>query len=407
MLFRDHHAMRWSAIALMLLASCSGETATPDDVGVDGGRDAGRDAAHDVGTDTGDAYAYDAAAPDALRIQTLGVQGFVLTYRGESIMTAPLFTRQSGVDIAIGTPIAPDRAATDEGLRGVDLTHLRAIVSGHAHYDHLLDVVHVLTTMAPGIPLYANRTARHVLAAYAPDRDASCTSAPQTELLDRSRVIALDDPLASHVDYTNCPDQLPAGASMSGSWVSVPGSHVRLMPVCTTHPAQIGTTHFAPGSIDTDQCDPPVAASQWLEGQTLSFVIDFLDDGGAPLLRIYYQDAPATRPIGEVPASILAEHAVDVAILCVGSNDAVDNQPTDILANLAPRFVVSGHWENFFLPRDQPPQPIPLLNLDNYVTRAEAAVPGAPPVPMVVDGAPWPGRHLLAMPSTDVYVPMH
>jgi len=101
---------------------------------------------------------------------------------------------------------------------------------------------------------------------------------------------------------------------MTGSWVVVPGSHVRLVPVCTTHPAQVGTIHFAPGSIDTDQCDLPAPASGWLEGQTISFLIDFLDDGGAPIFRIYYQDAPATRPIGEVPAALLADRRVDLAI---------------------------------------------------------------------------------------------
>jgi hypothetical protein len=184
----------------------------------------------------------------------------------------------------------------------------------------------------------------------------------------------------------------------------VPGSHVRLLPVCTTHPDQIGSGHFAPGSIDTDQCDLPAAASGWLEGQTLSFLIDFLDDGGAPIFRVFYQDAPATRPIGEVPAALLADRPVDLAILCAGSNDAVESQPTDILANLTPRFAISGHWESFFTARDDV-QPIPFLNVDLYVERAEAAMAGAPDVPMWVNGASLAGRHLLVIPGADVYVP--
>jgi hypothetical protein len=192
---------------------------------------------------------------------------------------------------------------------------------------------------------------------------------------------------------------------MDGSWVRIPGSHIRLMPVCTTHPAQVGTTHFAPGSIDTDQCDLPPAASGWLEGQTISYVIDFLDAADAPVFRIYYQDAPATRPIGEVPAAILAEHRVDLALLCVGNNDAVENQPTDILANLDPRFVVSGHWESFFIPRDQPLLPLPLLNVDLFISRAETALAAPPDVPMVLDGAPIYDRHVLAWPDMNIYVP--
>ncbi len=390
--------------ALFALASCTG-----GDGGTDGGMDAGNDAGldapiRDIGNDNGDAYAIDAAAPGTLRIQTLGVQGFVLTYGGESVMTAPLFTRQNGVDVALNAPITPDLAGIDAGLAHVDMSLVRAIVTGHAHYDHLMDVIHIMSTMSPTSLLYANRTARHVFAAVAPDRSASCTTPAPTETVDRARVIALDDPLASHVDYTNCPDQRPTGAPIAGSWVMVPGSHVRLMPVCTVHPAQIGTMHFAPGSIDTDQCDVPAAASGWLEGQTLSYVIDFLDTAGAPVFRIYYQDAPATRPIGEVPAAILAEHRVDLSILCVGSNDAVDNQPTDIIANLNPRFALSGHWENFFVPRSAPLQPLPTLNLGRFLTRAEAALSAPPDVPVYVNGAPLVGRHILMNPDMDIYL---
>lgn len=393
------------AIALPALAACSTPSTPQDDAGLDAGQDAGRDASRDAGYDSGDVYIVDAAAPGTLRVQTLGVQGFVLTYGGESIMSAPLFTRQVALDVALNDPITPDTAATEAALADVDLGALRAIFTGHAHFDHLLDVVHVMSTMAPSTMLFANRTAQHVFAAVAPDRDASCTSPAPSATIDRARVVALDDPSASHVDYTNCPDQLPPGAPMQGSWVMVPGSHIRLMPVCTTHPAQIGAMHFAPGSIDTDQCELPAAASGWLEGQTISYVIDFLDAGGAPAFRVYYQDAPATTPIGEVPAAILAERRVDLAILCVGSNDAVENQPTDILANLEPRYALSGHWEDFFIPRDQPLRPIPFLDVDLYVTRAEAALAAPPDTPMFLDGAPIPARHVLAMPGMDLYVP--
>src|SRR5207244_4128650 len=99
------------------------------------------------------------------------------------------------------------------------------------------------------------------LDAYAPDRPATCSStAPQTFTIDRARVVALDDPAASVVDYTNCPDKRPAGAPLAGSWVRVPGSHVRVYAVCSEHPDQIGPIHFAPGDVDTDQCTPPTRA---------------------------------------------------------------------------------------------------------------------------------------------------
>lgn len=384
---------------MLALIGCS----TP--ASVDGGLDARMDAAATDAAALRDAGA-DAGARAPLEVIALGVQGFVLRYRGESVLTAPLFTRQSIVEIGLNLPMRPDVAAIEAGLAEADPASIRAIVSGHAHYDHLLDVPPIMTALAPAASLYANRSARHILAALAPDRDAACTSPPPASTIARSRVVAMDDPSDSHVDYRNCADQVPPGAPMIGTPVNVPGSHLRVRAVCTTHPDQIGPIHFGAGSIDADLCDVPAPASGWLEGRTMSFLIDFLEADGATIAyRVYYQDAPATSPVGEVPADLLTEHGVDLAILCVGSNDSVTSQPTDIIASLSPRFVVSGHWEDFFRALDEPLQPIPLLNVDQYVARAEAALAAPPERPLTVDGAEIPGRHVLAMPGTQLSVP--
>ena len=344
------------------------------------------------------------AIVEPLTIRSLGVQGFILARGHDLVMTAPLYSRQSELEVTLNIPIEPDTAAIDSHLQGVALDELRAVVSGHAHYDHLIDVPHILAA-APGATLYTNLTGRHILAALAPDRDASCTSAPASPMLDRSRVIAMDDPYDNHVDYTNCPAQIPAGSSGAATWLQV-NQHIRMMAFCSQHPAQVaGVYHFGAGSIDTDQCDVPSAASGWLEGQTLAFVIDFLDDLGKPAFRVYYQDAPTSSPIGHVPDAILAQKPVDVALLCVGSYDYVDNQPGDIIANLQPRFALSGHWEDFFQPVDSPPQPIPLMDLNTYVTRAEAALPPPGDAPLVIDGMASSQRHVLVNPGMQVVVP--
>ena len=351
------------------------------------------------------------ASPDAppppvpLEVQWLGVQGFVLRYGHDVLMTAPLFTRQDEISVGLNLPITPDIAAIDSHIAGVPLDELRAVITGHAHYDHLLDVPHVMD-VAPNVPLVANLTARHILAALAPDHAMRCNSVPDPTVIDRDRVIAMDDPLASHVDYTNCPDQAPDGAPLVGTWLPLPGGHARALAFCSMHPAQIaGIIHFAPGSIDDDLCDLPSPASGWLEGQTLSLLIDFLDDHGAPAFRIYYQDAPTDAPIGYVPQSYLQDRAVDLALLNVGSYDAVTNQPQDTIASMNPRYVISGHWEDFFQPLDQPLQPIPLLDVPTYVSRASTAMPGAPDGAFVLDGDMSTARFVLAHPQLDAFVP--
>jgi hypothetical protein len=303
-----------------------------------------------------------------LEIRSLGVQGFVLRHGRDVVVTAPLFTRQSAFEVTVNLPLASDVAAVSAGLAGIALDDVRAVVSGHAHYDHLLDVPRVLE-QAPHSIAYTNSSGQHILAALAPDRPG-CTSAQPQPMIARDRVVALD--------------------SVAGQWVRVPDSQVRIMAIHSMHPAQVGPYHFGEGSIDTDQCELPRAASGWLEGETLALLIDFVDAADKPLFRVYYQDAPTNAPIGHIPATLLGDKQVDVALLCVGSSDSVTDHPTAILANTNPRFALSGHWEDFFQSATAAPKPIPLLDLDGYLARAEAALPG---------------RHTLVQPGSILMVP--
>ncbi|HTJ47304.1 MAG TPA: hypothetical protein VL463_34630 [Kofleriaceae bacterium] len=345
-------------VAVLLVASCSGPMSAPA-------------SAPDAAASSPPDAVVDASPPTPLTVQWLGVQGYLLSHGGESVLTAPLFTRASLVDVSVNAPTPADTAAIDANLPPLD--DLRAIVSGHAHYDHLMDVPRVMTAHAPSALLYANLSARHIFAALAPD---SCGTPPASiDQIDRARVIALDDPLASAVDYRNCPSSRPEGAPLAGSWVRVPGSHIRLYAICSEHPAQVGIYHFGAGSIDADLCALPSSAGGWLEGRTLAFLIDFLDDADQPAFRIYYQDAPTNAPIGNPPADVIADHPVDVALLNVGNYDQVRDQPTEILQTLTPRFAISGHWEDFFQPLSSPLTPLPFENVDTYRARADALMP--------------------------------
>ncbi len=339
-----------------------------------------------------------------LEITALGVQGFVLKHGDDVVMTAPLFTRQDEVSLTLNIPLSSDTVAVDTGLANVPLDKVAVIVSGHSHYDHLLDVPHVLS-LAPSAVVATNLTGRNIFAALAPDRPAGCTGAAQDPNIARDRVIAMDDPLASHVDYTNCPDQAPPGAPLQGTPLQI-NPRIRLMAFCSMHPAQIfGVIHFAEGSIDTEQCVLPPPAASWLEGQTLAYLIDFLDDDGKVAFRVFYQDAPTNAPSGFVPPQYLADHRVDVGVMCVGSSDYVTNEPADNLNNVTPRFALGGHWEDFFQPISSDPPPIPFLDVDAYVVKALAVMTGEPDAPLLVDGMPTETRYVRVMPQQAIVVP--
>lgn len=380
-----------SAAVLILLAGCGHDpVGAPEDLGAP-------DLAEPPGPDGS------VAPPEPLLVRFLGVGGYLIRTGDQALMTGPLYTRPSMTDVTFGVPMHSDPSLVQNSLPAGALAHLRAIVVGHAHYDHLLDTPEILRA-APGALLYSNASAAHLLAALAPDRAPSCTSPAPANPIDRARVIALDDPAASRVDYRPCTDQKPDGAPLEGSWVRVPGSQIRLYPICSVHPDQVGPYHFGPGDVDTDQCDLPTDANQWREGHTLAYLIDFLDAADQPVYRIYYQDAPTSVPVGIPPGDVLAEKRVDLALLNVGNYDRVVDAPAATLAALGPRFALGGHWEDFFQPASAPPQPLPLHDIPAWIAKAQAALPSSVSVdPMWLSGAASPGQRALVPQPGDIF----
>ena len=342
----------------------------------------------------------------SLEVEFLGVGGFMLRYGGDAILTAPLYTNPNLLDSTLGEAHA-DPALIDELSARTSFDDVRAILVGHAHYDHLLDVPYVWPK-TPNAQIIGNRTMTHILAAYAPDRPDRCASTPPQDVqIPRERVLQLNDPLGvlgrDYVDYRMCPELDPEGDGSPGEWVHVEGSNVRIRALCSRHPAQFAFYHFGEGAIGADLCEPPPSAGDWLEGLTLAYLIDFLDpETGQPIHRIYYQDAPTNGPTGHVAPELLAEKDVDVAILCVGTFAQVRDQPGEILRAIHPRYTIGGHWEDFFRTQEEEIRPVPFHDVNLYESRAASAITedGRTMPDVMVDGALQSAREWLPKPGT-------
>lgn len=357
---------------------------------------------------TGDSCNPPPATPSGLKVKFLGVQGFLIEYGGEALLTSPLFTRPNGLQVTTGLPVTSDPSLVSKNIPSVTLANVRAVLSGHAHYDHLLDTPAVLQK-APNATLFSNVSTRNILAAWAPDRAAKCNGTPaQADPIPRSRVIALDDPAKSAIDWHPCTEKKPAGAALDGSWVAVPGANMRVLAVCSEHPDQIGPMHYGEGDVTDEQCTPPKNMNEWKEGLTLGFLVDFLDPTTKkPVYRIYYEDAPAGTVKGQVPASFLAERRIDLALACVGSYQNVPNAPQNTLATMNPRFALGGHWDDFLQGADTKPTPvIPLLDVATWDSHASTAMPaGSEPKPMKRNGTVGSERVLRPEPGDTFEIP--
>lgn len=277
-----------------------------------------------------------APANQVVSVRYLGVGGFLFRFGDDVILTAPLYTNPSVLEVAAGHSIRADTASIDR-LLPADASEAKGILVGHSHYDHLLDVPHVAAARATRATIYGSETTVRLLASR-PELGVG-SAAP--------RVVALDG--------------LAGDDSVPGRWVTLsPG--LRFMALRSEHSAQftlklLGApmpVHLWRGAQEAPLVDAlPRSAADWPEGSVFSYVIDFTDAAGAPVFRIYYQDSGTNEPVGYPPRSLLAERGVDLAILCVGGDfERLCRHPEGILERTRPRFVLLSHWEDFFVSQE-------------------------------------------------------
>ncbi|MDX1493983.1 MAG: hypothetical protein R3253_08000, partial [Longimicrobiales bacterium] len=81
-------------------------------------------------------------------------------------------------------------------------------------------------------------------------------------------------------------------------------------------------------------------------------------------------------PLGFAPDSLMAERPVDVAIFVPATFDQVDWHPEAFVQNLDPRWVLLGHWEDFFVPVDERTRSIMLSDIGHFEDRLDRVFDG-------------------------------
>ncbi|HEX7018952.1 MAG TPA: hypothetical protein VF159_03010 [Gemmatimonadaceae bacterium] len=272
-----------------------------------------------------------------MRVEYLGVGGMLVSYRGHSLLTAPMFSnptlgavlRRRVLPWGSG-PVRPDTALIDSLLpRAADSASM--ILVGHGHYDHLLDVPYIARRHATSAAIYGGPTVRHIL------------MGDSTLRAEAARVVAIDSTDVATLDHR-------------GRWFYSADSAFRVMALLADHAPTVkmgGLQYlFAGGQLTQDLATWPTYADEWRLGEPLAFLVDVLRPRTHDVrLRLYYQDAPNTPPLGFPPRAEVDARPVDVAILCAATAENVPNAPDSLLRLLRPPFVLVGHWESFFRSR--------------------------------------------------------
>ncbi len=282
---------------------------------------------------------------DQLRLTYLGVGGWILEHGDDMILAAPLFSNPSFVRTGLAS-ITADTLEVDRYMGRYDVSRARAILVGHAHYDHLMDVPRVAMKHAPQARIVGSRTVANTLGSWSG--------------------------VGHRVDVVND----SAGDQESiGRWMTY-GEGIRVMPLRSRHAPHFDGYTLYQGTVERPLTAPPRYATEWLDGETFAYLIDFLDASGSIAFRVYYQDAVVAPPLGFAPDELIADRPVDVAIFVPATFDQVDWHPEAFVENLRPKRVLLGHWEDFFVSFDTPTRSIMLSDIGHFQDRLEGVLDG-------------------------------
>jgi len=281
---------------------------------------------------------------DQVDVQYLGVGGYLIRYGDTAIMTAPSFTNPSLFKLASLTRLEADSEVIDRLMPPA--TDVEVVLVGHSHYDHLLDVPYIMNKHAPAAHVYGSKTMSHLMA----------------PAIEKNRIHNVLDKAATDTE--------------AGEWIYNERRTVRFMPIRSHHAPHLMGITLGKGHYDEDLESLPRTVLGWLGGETLAYLIDFIDEEENILFRIHFQDAASQPPKGLMSSDIRDEsERVDLLIFCVASFSEVEGYPDKIIEDTRPRAAILGHWEDFFGNIGKPLEVVRLTDAHDFIEHMKPILP--------------------------------
>ena len=271
------------------------------------------------------------AGVPGLEITYYSVGCFLLRWRGLAVLTDPFWSHLSFRQVAFGRTQSDPRQV-DGYLE--ELADVVAVLVGHSHYDHVLDLPYVAPHLASDVQVFASRTLAHTLAPLELPLDIQVMN--------------------SHLATPDSP----------GRWFSTGGGRIRILPIASGHPNNYAFIHLFTDRLRADRTTPPTHSSHFQEGITLAFLVDLLEaDGETVVHRIYIETSSRGWPDGFFPSELLEDRGVDVALLAMDCANIEARGRDSIIDFIEPSTVLFCHWENFFRTKEEAPREIVKVDL--------------------------------------------
>ena len=265
-----------------------------------------------------------------LELTFYGVGCFGIRCRGSQILTDPFFTYLPLMKVAFGT-VLPDPKQVDPYI--TELQDVAAMLVGHAHYDHNLDLPYIAEKLHKNSYVLGSKTLKHT---FAPNN----LPTPFVVMNDR---VATQETL--------------------GEWWVHPNKKFRVLPILSAHPNQYLFFHLYKKNISEDRTTVPKKVHHYQEGMTFAFLIDFLNIEGQPDVRVYVQSSSTGLPMGAFPKSILDEKSIDIACVAMDCANKKMNGEVSVIDEYPATHTFFCHYEDFFRTKEQVPKEIVKVDL--------------------------------------------
>lgn len=303
-----------------------------------------------------------AAPHDSISVHYIGCSGFFITRDTTTLLFDPYFTYRQVFTPRLTTEanIRPKTELTIDRVfrRGIgsshdDLSSIDAIVIDHGHVDHFGDLPYLFKSkhIHDSTRVLGNATVGHYVRGH--------------ELAAR-----LIDTVESSAATYRTP----------GKWIYI-NQRVRLLPVVSEHAPHykiFGHGHsMAATGIETRDTTH-TKACHYATGQTLAYLVDFLNPDSTVNFRLYHSSAGSSAPMGFVRQAELDAHRVDLAIFCAASFNQACRYPENMIEHLKPRHILFAHWEDFIFASHSSikkhPQANHFYNFRKLFRRADAQI---------------------------------
>lgn len=261
----------------------------------------------------------DGGAGDGVRVRWLGTAGFAIEHGGFTVLIDPYLTRASLARCAL-TTIRPDEGAIRRCAPKAD-----AIILGHTHFDHALDV-----------PLIAARTGAVVFGSRSAVTLCRSFGVPAEKLRDVER----------------SPGQEPVRAEVGPFELRfVPSAHSRFFFGRVPYEGDITDCDQVPLRIGHYRCGAVFAVEIRVARRTIVHL------GSAELAT----------------GDQLSAKEPELLLLCVAGWTSSPDLPERVARALSPRAVLLSHWDNFFRPIDEPALALPAMKMPLLADRLRRA----------------------------------